>query len=176
MHKVICKEIESAVNARHPTDVEIAHYGNRERNDIKLVVSFFDQLFNSVSDDRKPHNRIDPHRVVLLNDTVCRQRIEDRKDYYVYLIEALVVFCCLVNVESESEGTETCFEQEYGKQGLKDHTLREESNYIRERACKIVCIHSHKLSAKPSEESIKQTSLTINQISKSLIKIDILSI
>ena len=71
VHKVINEEIDRRVYARHKSNIEIAHQRERQENCKDLIVTFFDKLFDSVSDDRQPYNCIYPHRVVLLNNAVC---------------------------------------------------------------------------------------------------------
>ena len=61
VHKVVDEEIDCRVNARHKSDIEIAHQRECQENREDLIMSFFDKLFNSVSDNGQPYNGVYPH-------------------------------------------------------------------------------------------------------------------
>jgi hypothetical protein len=83
----------------------------------------------------------------------------------------------LVKIKAESKSAKSRLEKDYSKYSLLDPVLREEGDQIRERACKIVGVHSHKLAAKRAREGIKKAvCISVNEVSESLKKVHVLRV
>ena len=77
---VVKEKVEEAIDADHVADIEIAEQGHCKENGVNAEFSVFDQIFNSQCDQRQPHHGIDPHRVMLLDDTVTGKRVANREN------------------------------------------------------------------------------------------------
>ena len=84
---------------------------------------------------------------MLLNDRVGTHRIENGADNYVRAIQSCGSF---VQVVAHSKTGNAGFDKENAKQGFENSTLGEQTYYIRERACYIICVNSEEFAAELS--------------------------
>ena len=78
---VVIEEVEENKDTNHVSDVEVAGNGKGEEDNENFVSSVFYKLLDTVYNERKPHHRIHPHRVAVMNEGVCAHRIKNRECY-----------------------------------------------------------------------------------------------
>ena len=83
--KVVNKEVDKAIKANHVPDIEVAENGQRQEYRIHLEFAVLDEFFHSEGEERKPHQGINPHGIMLLNNGICREGIEDGKGLILFL-------------------------------------------------------------------------------------------
>ena len=147
--EVEVEEIKHGKYAHHIADVVVGDKNERQRYGVELVATVENELLNAESHKRKPYKRVYPHRVALLTYRICRERIHHREGDDRHAVAHLRV---LVQIITERESGKSGLEQNDGKYRLLNSVLREERDYIGERACKIISVHTHKLAAERARE------------------------
>ena len=147
--EVVNKEIDYAVEAKHVADIEVAENCNCKRYYVKLKLAVLDDAFNTKGNQRQPHNSIDPHGVVLLNDGIGAKCIGCRKDNNGILVG---LFGSFVHVKTKGCTAQSTFEHKETQKCFQYSFLGEESEEVRKRACKVVCINTQKFTAQLTGE------------------------
>ena len=78
--KVVNEEVDCTVNANHIANVVVAKDCNGQGYNVELEFAVLDDAFNAQGNQGQPHNGIDPHCVVLLNDGIRAKRIAGREN------------------------------------------------------------------------------------------------
>ena len=172
VRKVIEEEVDRAVNADHIADIEVTEDREREEDGVHLELAALDQLLHAEREQRQPHERIDPHGVVLLNDRIGGKRVEDRKDDNggrLALLEGAV------HVESKRSARNSNLEEEERKECLQHAILREQTNDIGERTCNIICENAEKFASERTRKGVEHAGVSIDGVAKSFEEPHVLS-
>jgi hypothetical protein len=82
-----------------------------------------------------------------------------------------------MKIKSERQSAKSCLDKNDSQDSFLNSVLREKRDYIGERACEIVCVHSHKLTAERAGERIKKAvGVSVYQISQAFKEINVLSV
>ena len=173
VREVIKEEVQEAVNADHVTDIVVAEEGQRQKYGIHFEFSVLDQRFHAKGDERKPHQGVHPHGVVLLHNGVAAQSVAHGEEND---REALGIFHSLLHVVSKGGSADRGLEQEEGQKCFQHTLLGEKANQIGQRTGKIVGVHTHKFTAQRTAEGVQKAGVSFDRVSQGFKEPDVLGV
>ena len=169
---IIVEEIKRDENTGHISNIEVRHYRKRKRYDEHLVFAVLYDIFNAEEDEREIDEVVDPHRIMLHNDSICTERIKRGENDR----HRSVALSCGFNIRTEGKSAKSRLQKEHDKQRFGDMSFGKKCDDRRKRACDIVPYYTEELSAERTPEGIKQTSAFRDYIAERLEEVDVLSV